>query len=165
MPPVWLDSRQAADGHHHNWRLLTGHSLSQLAWIPSGCGTQSHCLAKWVFWDELLGWHAALVFSPATGRLVWLNVPSSTSWPGFWKLLTVCFYLCLLVSLGSFILCCNNFFLSSSHGPWTLGHCEFKDKTSCFWETASCVTVWNGPEMGLCWPDRPWLLNYTVACH
>lgn len=46
-----------------------------------------------------------------------LNLQSFTSWPGFWKLPWVCFYLCLLVSLGSFVLCCKKCVLSSS--PWS----------------------------------------------
>lgn len=82
-------------------------------------GTHSCCLDKWSFRDELFGWHATLVFPPAIGGLVLLNLQSSTSWPGFWKLLTVCFYLCLLVSLGSFILCYNRFLFFLLHMfPW-----------------------------------------------
>lgn len=126
-------------------RLSVVLSLSWLAWIPCSCGTQNHCLNKGVWrWAPWLT--HCFGISPAIGRLVLLNLQSSTSWPGFWKLLTVCFYLCLLVSLGPFILHCNKFVLSSSHSPWTLGHYEVKDETSCVWEIACFVSLW---EVGL----------------
>ena len=141
VPTDCLGSRNWADGHHHNSEAFSRAK-------PYAISMDSICL--WLTQMEFQRWAPWLMrcvgIFPAISGLVLLNLRSSTSWPGFWKLLAVCSYLCLLVSLGSFILCHDKCVLFSSLGPWTLAYYEFKDENCCVWEIVCLVSLW---ELGL----------------